>query len=294
LLGSAIDNLTEEPFHGRPVPWDDPEAAAAALREDARRFQQEAASRPWSVIWAAGAATTSAAADQAGREITMLDGLLQALSDHTPSGSGTFFLSSSAGGVYAGSAGAPFDAATPVAPLSHYGALKVAQEALAMDVLATVCPVVIGRFSNIYGPGQNLAKQQGLISRLALAAATRQPINVFVPLDTIRDYIYVNDAAAACHAAVESSQRTPSTEPHVLVIASGQPATVSQVIRTMGQVTKRRVPVALGSHHSARAQASDLRLTPTGPLPRTTPLPAGMKSVFLDILDRIRERPLNA
>jgi hypothetical protein len=78
----------------------------------------------------------------------------------------------------------------------------------------------------------------------------------------------------------------------MLVIASGQPATVGQVIRTMNQVTKRRVPVALGSHASASAQSMDLRLTPTVALDTTTPLPAGMKPVFLDILERVQRQSL--
>lgn len=199
-------------------------------------------------------------------------------------------MTSSAGGVYAGSAQPPFDVDTPAVPLSPYGELKVAQEALALELLSSTCPVVIGRISNLYGPGQNLAKLQGLISRLALSAVTQQPINIFVPLDTIRDYIYVDDAARAildaiALAAAEDRHRR-------LVIASGQPTTVGQVIRTMNLVAKRRVPVALGSHPSAYAQSLDLRLNPTVPLEATTPLPAGMKAVFLDILTRVQANSL--
>ena len=80
--------------------------------------------------------------------------------------------------------------------------------------------------------------------------------------------------------------------PRDRLIASGQGTTVGQVIRTMNLVAKRRVPVALGSHPSATAQALDLRLTPTNPLATTTPLPAGMKAVFLDVLERVQQQSL--
>ncbi len=95
---------------------------------------------------------------------------------------------------------------------------------------------------------------------------TQQPINIFVPLDTIRDYIYVDDAAVAVTEAVERSLAGQPAVAQVLVIASGQPTTVGQLLRTMNQVTKRRVPVALGTHPSAYAQSLDLRLVPTVPL----------------------------
>ena len=292
LLGSAIHRQCTEPFDGSPVPWDDPATAANVLQSDAARFNAEAADGPWAVIWAAGAATTSTSAEQAESELETLRALLTALRDNPPAGPGAVFLTSSAGGVYAGSADPPFDTATPPVPLSPYGELKLRQEALANELLSGVCPLVIGRFSNLYGPGQNLTKLQGLISRLALAAVTQQPINIFVPLDTIRDYIYVDDAASAALSAVARAATQHADKPTILVIASGQPATVGQVIRTMNQVTKRRVPVALGSHASASAQSMDLRLTPTVALDTITPLPAGMKPVFLDILERVQRQSL--
>ena len=81
--------------------------------------------------------------------------------------------------------------------------------------------------------------------------------------------------------------------PVVRIIASGDSVTVGQLIRTMRVVTKRRIPIALGSHPSSASQALDLRLTPSGSgdldaLP-ATPLPAGVKAVYLDILRRLQQ-----
>lgn len=288
LLGSAILRRCEDSFVSTPVPWSDPASAADVLASDAARFQREAGDAPWTVIWAAGAATVSTSAEHAARELTALEALLTALRTHRPAGAGTVFLSSSAGGVYAGSTSPPFDVHTAPAALSPYGELKLAQERQAAEQLAGVCPLVIGRFSNLYGPGQNLGKLQGLISRLALSAVTRQPINIFVSLDTIRDYIFVDDAAAATMAAVRVTAQESEQATRTLVIASGQPVTIGQLIRTTNLIAKRRVPVALGSHPSAGAQSLDLRLIPTEPLARTTPLPTGIKAVYLDVLNRLQ------
>ena len=259
------------------------------LQDQARRFEAAASGSSWRVIWAAGAATTATSRDEAFAELQPLGGLLEGLRSALPRGRGGVFVTSSAGGVYAGSHGPPFSITTAPVPLSAYGELKLAQEALAAEVLGDLVPVTIGRISNLYGPGQNLEKLQGLISRLALSAATQQPINIFVPLDTIRDYIYAEDAALEVLRAMDLPS-TSATTPMLMLIASGRPATIGQLIRTMSSVTKRRVPVALGTHPSAVAQAADLRVVPTYAPTSVSPLPAGMKAVYLDILERQQER----
>lgn len=293
LLGSAItrrltQHAADEIFISAPVPWSDPQPAATHLRSEYKRFRDHAGSDPWRILWAAGAATVSTPRDSAMAELAPLEALLEAIRTSPPPARGTFLLTSSAGGVFAGSQGAPFDESSTPVPLSPYGELKLAQEALTLKTLSGICPVVIGRFSNLYGPGQNLNKLQGLISRLALAGITGQPISIFVPLDTIRDYIYVDDAAHAALELTQQAQDKPDASSRIAIIASGQPATVGQVIHTMGQVARRRIPVAYGSHASAGAQALDLRLTPSDGVNATTHLPEGMKAAYQDILARVQ------
>ena len=292
LLGSALIRQLGSTFAAHPVPWSEPLRAAESLEREVARFASENADQRWSVIWAAGAATTSSSASAAESELEPLRGLLTGIRTHLADTDGQFFLTSSAGGVYAGSEHPPFSSATPVHPLSPYGELKLAQERLTGEMLSGVVPVTVGRVSNLYGPGQDLSKLQGLISRLALASITRQPINIFVPLDTIRDYIYVDDAARTIIQVLdEDSLGKPlRTE----VVASGSPATVGQLIQTMNLLTKRRVPVALGSHPSAQSQASDLRLVPSVAVDSPTPLPVGMKNVHLDILARLQHHSVSA
>jgi UDP-glucose 4-epimerase len=290
LLGRSLVRHSADSYHPGPVPWHDPKAARETLHAQARTFEAIAGTSPWRVIWAAGAATTSTPHDIAMAELLPLHGLVTGLRSALPSGSGNFFLTSSAGGVYAGSRTPPFTSTSVEAPLSPYGELKLAQESLVRESLGTLLPVVIGRISNLYGPGQNLDKLQGLISRLALAAITQQPLEVFVPLNTIRDYLHVDDAARLILELTSNPVRAPTNAP--IIIATGVGTTIGQLIRMTRDVTKHRVPVALGSHPSSVAQALDLRLEPTIDLPQRTPLPAGVRDVYLDLLSRLQVRAL--
>jgi UDP-glucose 4-epimerase len=286
-----VHRRSSEAFYGSAIPWGNPTSVAETFDLDARAFQRDTGGRPWAVIWAAGTATPATCAEHAEEEVVALRSLLSALRFHLPEGAGVVSLTSSAGGVYSGSSYPPYDARTPAKAITPYGRLKLAQETLATDMLTGLCPLVIGRLSNLYGPGQNLDKLQGLISRLALSAVTQQPTNIFVPLDTLRDYIYVDDAADALLAAAQAALGGPPAA-DIQVVASGRPATVGQVIRTMNQVCKRHIPVGYGTHPSSAGQSLDLRLVPTVPLKETTPLPAGMKTVYLDILNRIQHQVL--
>ena len=290
LLGSALARRVSDRFRPRPVPWHEPADAARLLRRQAADFLSVSREGPWRVIWAAGAATTATPRSETLAELESLRALLDGLSEGRDGGRGTFFLASSAGGVYAGSVGPPFSVATTPRPLSPYGELKLAQEHLVTEALGASSRVVIGRLSNLYGPGQNHEKLQGLVSRLALATITRQPVNIFVPLGTIRDYLYSDDAASAILRLLETVEPGPGLTTHV--IATGRGTTIGQLLRTTSEVAKRRVPVALGSHGSAAAQAADLRLVPSANLPETTTLPEGVKAVHDDLLVRLQRSSL--
>ena len=289
LLGSAIVRAQSSTFSHEPIPWQDPQRAVDALREQTAAFASEVGDSRWAIVWAAGQATTSSSAEQTADELMVFTAFVDNLRAGLPQGPGTVFVTSSAGGVYGGSRNPPFDDRTEPVPLGTYGRLKLDQEQVASERLGHSCQVIIGRVSNLYGPGQDLSKLQGLISRLALASVTRVPITMFVSLDTLRDYLYVDDAAAMiCMWLARSADL--DGRPLTVVIAAGQSVSLGHVIATMQDVTRTRIPVAYGAHASASAQSRDLRLIPTDgdstrPLVRM-PLVAGAKRVHLDVLER--------
>lgn len=294
LFGSALTRASDHPFAGPPIPWSEPDAALGVLRQTLSEFAQCAGDR-WCIAWAAGYATTSSDQVQADRELELFSKFVSHLNTHVPPGRGVFLMTSSAGGIYAGSADPPFTSRSKPAPVGTYGQLKLAQEQAARDTL-TAIPVTTVRLSNLYGLGQDVGKLQGIISRLALAAVTREPITMFVPLDTMRDYIFTDDAAArALHWAEMSLDRRESL---TRVVGSGQPETLAHIITLMNSITRVRIPIASGVHDSARVQARDLRLSPDtdGTIERMplTPMPVGMKRVFLDIRERHAAARLSA
>lgn len=295
LFGSAITRAAHRRgwvlFRSSSVPWSEPEKTFVVIAEDAARFETElAVSEPWGIVWAAGRATTTSSDDTASTEFSVFTRSIQRLNElFAVRPGGSFLLASSAGGVYAGCEHPPFDSSTTPSPVGVYGRLKLEQEKAAQALLTNAKALVIARIANLYGPGQDLSKLQGLISRLAYASVTKEPLTMFVSLDTLRDYVHVDDAAeATLHWLSCASEAV-----EIRIVASGRPVTLGYVIGQMKNITKTRIPIAYGMHASAAAQAHDLRLLPDrDPIfdkehPQT-PLSAGMKGVYQDLLRRIQ------
>jgi UDP-glucose 4-epimerase len=147
-------------------------------------------------------------------------------------------------------------------------------------------PVVIARLANLYGPGQDLNKLQGLVSKLALTSITQETLIMFVPLDTLRDFIHAEDAAT--RALHWMSVAAPGVQTRV--IGSGQATSLGYVINQMRAVTRRPLPIAYGMHHTAAVQSPDLRLRPDEDEDicrmQLRSLPIGLKEIFEDMLSR--------
>ena len=179
-----------------PISWLAPGAGAPDLRRQVGEFLRVAGDRPWSVAWCAGAGVTGTSAQALQLELAALRETLDALAGAPRGSDGAFFFASSAGGVYAGVGAPPYDESSPVHPLGAYGQAKLDAETLVTDWShATGTPSLIGRIANLYGPGQNLAKAQGLISQICRSHLTGQPLSIYVSLDTLRDYFFAPDCA---------------------------------------------------------------------------------------------------
>ena len=269
----------------------------------ATKFSVAVVHRPWQVVWCAGAGVTATTEEALRKEAAVLDVLLGALSTRLPSGSdGTVFLASSAGGVYAGAGAPPFTEHTPSAPISPYGETKVSQEVRAAVWAAEQgWRLVIGRISNLYGPGQNLGKPQGLISHLCRAALTRQPISIYVPLDTIRDYLYAPDCGEFVADAMARARReSPVSDGRVFskILASQHGVTVGALLGELRRVHKRSTKVIHGTSTVVRFQARDLRFRsvvwPELDQRTLTPLPTGIDATLRDMTSRLQSGSLRA
>lgn len=289
LVGSAVARAWGvQAFDSVKVPWGTGRAAGV-LGDEVDRFADWVGDDDWGIVWAAGAGvmfTNQAALDL---ELELVESFCGRLPGRLPNGRGGFYLVSSAGGVYAGSADPPFGLTTPPRPLNAYGRMKLAQESLAADFLSSRLPVSIGRLSNAYGPGQDLFKQQGLITQLALGALLDRPVTIFAPLPTLRDYIYVDDAAGFIVTDIHRMTRTDEPRVTRRVVSSGRAASIAELIAIVERISGRQVPV---SHRLANGPFFlDLRMQTSREVSRgqITPLEAGVGLVLQDLARQLAE-----
>ena len=276
--------------------WSAPSAGAAELRQRAGEFLRLAGDRPWSVAWCAGAGVTGTSADALQLELGALRETLEALAAAPHGRDGAFFFASSAGGVYAGVGSPPYDESSSVRPLAPYGQAKLDAEALVADwSRSSGTPSLIGRISNIYGPGQNIEKAQGLISQICRSHLTGQPLSIYVSLDTLRDYLFAPDCAGLIVAGLARLRQEQSvTQPSVItkILASQRAITIGAVLGEMRRLFKRSPRVVLGASPLSAAQVRDLslrsRVWPDLDRRTLTPFPVGVASTAADLLRRLQ------
>lgn len=215
----------------------------------------------WQLFWTAGAGVTQTPQHAFDEEIAVFTAFTEHIAMSRGAGAGTVFFASSAGAAYAGAVGAPFTEATDPVALAPYGVTKLALEVAVAKLTRVGTRVAIGRIANLYGPGQNLAKPQGLVSQLCRSIVTSKPLGVYVPMDTLRDYIYVDDAAitiADLTAAVAA--RPAGSAAVVKIIGTGQAISIAKVLGELRLIARRRPPLILAASPFSAGQARDLRL----------------------------------
>lgn len=276
LLGSCVERKIGSAVWRpeRPFIWRDPDQLRASIAHAVRDFQTRLTAESgdgWCVYWCAGSGVVGTTADRLAAETTslrfFLDRLGTALDDLKIALTGRVFLASSAGGVYGGSTERPLTEATPPRPISDYGRAKLEQEEALQD-WARARPSVstlVGRLSNLYGPGQHLEKPQGLISHMSRCLIFGVPVRIYVPLDTIRDYLFAEDAAMRITAGMARLGREASGGgQHVTkVYSSGNETTVAGLIRIFRQIAKRQFRVISGLNPVRAQQPARLQFRST-------------------------------
>jgi UDP-glucose 4-epimerase len=104
---------------------------------------------------------------------------------------------SSGGTVYGNPATFPVTETCPIAPLSHHGAGKAAQEVLCRTLNTQGHAVTVLRPSNVYGPNQLLHQGFGLIRTMLEHARAGTALEIWGDGENVRDYIYIDDVVEA-------------------------------------------------------------------------------------------------
>ena len=272
LLGSCVERVIGPDVWcpARPFIWSDPgqlhKSIAAAVRDFRTRLAAES-KRGWCIYWCAGSGVVGTAAERLAAETAclhfFLDQLGSAFGESQASLTGRVFLASSAGGAYGGSTERPMTEATLPRPISDYGRSKLEQE----QVLRTWArnrpnvSTLVGRLSNLYGPGQHLDKPQGLISHMSRCMIFGVPVRIYVPLDTIRDYLFAQDAATRIAAGMSRLGREASGgDQHIIkIFSSGSETTVGGLIGVFRQIAKKQLRVVSGLNPVQTQQPAQLQ-----------------------------------
>lgn len=247
LLGSALNralhrNGTELFLPAGHFRWDNSDELfsqiSAAVQIFASRIGE---AERWEIYWAAGVGTMGSSEAVFAPETRALSLVLQLLGSEPRlmAMPGSMAFASSAGAIYAGSPDDVITEDTIPVPTTSYARAKLEQEdrLRAFAFANKGVAMLIARISTIYGQGQNAGKQQGLLSHIARSILQNKAIQIYVPYDVIRDYIDVDDAAAAMIASLRCASNDPGAV--TKIIASEKPVTIAEIVSTFKRISRR-------------------------------------------------------
>lgn len=133
----------------------------------------------------------------------------------------------------------PIDELSPLAPLTPYGATKAASEMLCSAYGASFGIATSSvRLTNVYGPG--MTEKDSFVPRLMRAAAGGTGVEVYGDGSMLRDYVYIDDVAAAFLLMIEKAHNGP------VVIGSGHSIPVNELVDHARKATGVDIPVKYG------------------------------------------------
>jgi len=247
LLGSALCRALHRTGTNLFTPaerfrWDSEPELTIQLKVAVKAFAAfVGVEKSWQIYWAAGVGTMSSTEAELAVETRVLSTLLSLVEDEPGliSAKGCFAFASSAGAIYAGATDDIISENTPAAPTTAYACEKLRQESMVSAFALPNCRVtaLLARMSTLYGPGQATGKQQGLLALIARRILRNQPIQIYVPFDTIRDYIAADDAASTIVAALRAISGRSGV--FTKIIASEQPTTIAEIISIYKRIARR-------------------------------------------------------
>lgn len=270
------------------IPWMDPDQTKEALGNLADRFAQTILRRGegWILAWCAGVGVVGSDAPSLALETDYLRAILSTLEMHLASHPGKVLLSSSAGGVYGDNPEQPLTETSRCQPISAYGRNKLLQEAMLAQWASRnpLASTLIARISNLYGPGLEFRRPKGLLAQVSRCMLHHEPIHVFVPLDTLRDYIWVEDCAAMLVCALQRLRLSPPE--HVTkIFHGGRTTSLASIIGGFARIAKGHPRIVCAPTTTRFQQPSRLQFQSTVwedlPRPVRTDLSTGILKLHM-------------
>jgi dTDP-L-rhamnose 4-epimerase len=154
---------------------------------------------------------------------------------------------------------------TVPAPTSVYGATKLAQEhILGAWTNARGGALTVLRLQNVYGPGQSLINSYtGIVTLFSRLARENQVIPLYEDGLITRDFVYIDDVAAAFAAALTN---TPASGFARYDIGSGEGTTILELANTIAAYHGSPAPETTGQYRDGdvRYAAVNIEATTAG------------------------------
>lgn len=293
LLGAALCRALQRHGDELFIPderfcWGDEQALVAQVSQAVRKLALKVQScEQWQIYWAAGVGTMSSSAQALEPEARALSHVLQALEAQPQlmAKPGAIAFASSAGAIYAESSDEIITEHSQPTPTTAYARAKLLQENLLSCFVQRNrnASALIARISTLYGPGQANGKKQGLLTHMARCILRNQPIQIYVPFDTIRDYIAADDAAAAIVGALRQIDAPQQTV--IRIVASQQPTTIAEIVSIFKRIARRGPRIVtsasrLSSLYTRRVQFRSM-VTPERASSPSVSLPVGIARLML-------------
>jgi nucleoside-diphosphate-sugar epimerase len=238
---SALRRVGNATFEVVPVSWVDRHDRRLQLGLLKRRIAGEGpVPTRADVVWSAGRGGFGAKVEELSRERVALDDAIrfsEELARGMPDAVHALHFMSSAGGLFEGQRVVGADAEP--APRRPYGSAKLEQEEACLGIGAGVVPSIY-RLSSVYGHGSPRARM-GLVTTLIANAWKHRTSHIFGNAGTIRDYVLASDIGEFVAGRVGGTSRRPET----LLLASGRPATIDEIVRLVQTVLSRKLYVRL-------------------------------------------------
>lgn len=136
------------------------------------------------------------------------------------------FIFASSAAVYGTPDYIPMDETHPVAPISFYGLSKaVGEQYIQMFQNLHQIDCSILRFSNVYGPGQSVKGEAGVVAIFNHLMQKKMPLTIYGDGEQTRDFVYVKDIAKACTASLLLSGF------HTINISSNTSCSLNELIK---------------------------------------------------------------
>jgi UDP-glucose 4-epimerase len=143
---------------------------------------------------------------------------------------------SSGGATYAASGAASLDESAPVAPVSYYGAGKLAAEQfISTFARQHNAGVAMLRASNFYGPGQRFKPGFGVIPTIFQHMIAGTEMQIWGNGEAVRDYLFIDDFEELCRR-LATFAHDPG-RPMLFNVGTGVGTTINQLCGLCEQVS---------------------------------------------------------